>query len=133
LSSFCYLQQNQEGATPAMIAPMVGGVKDSGGTKHPAEMALSGSPSVLFDAVVVLSGPDGDKALSVNPDAVGFLMDACRHLKAIGLSGVPALAAKTQVSNQPGVTGLGAARDIQKFLEFTRNGKMWERETARSA
>jgi len=120
----------KEGATPAIIAPMVGGVKDSGGTKHPAEMALSGSPSVLFDAVVVLSGPDGDKALSVNPDAVGFLMDACRHLKAIGLSGVPALAAKTQASDQPGVTGLGATKDIQKFLEFARNGKVWEREPA---
>jgi catalase len=107
---------------------MVGGVKDSGGTKHSAEMALSGSPSVLFDAVVVLAGPDGDKALSGNPDAVGFLMDACRHLKAIGLSGVSALAAKTQASDQPGVIGLGATRDIQKFLEFARNGKVWERE-----
>jgi catalase len=118
----------KEGATPAIIAPMVGGVKDSGGTKHSAEMALSGSPSVLFDAVVVLAGPDGDKALSGNPDAVGFLMDACRHLKAIGLSGVSALAAKTQASDQPGVIGLGATRDIQKFLEFARNGKVWERE-----
>jgi len=36
----------KEGATPAIIAPMVGCVKDSEGTKHHAEMALSGSPSV---------------------------------------------------------------------------------------
>jgi len=120
----------KEGATPAMIAPMVGGVKDSEGTKHPAEMALSGSPSVLFDAVIVLAGPDGDRALSGNPDAVGFLMDACRHLKAIGLSGVPGLAAKTQIDGEAGVIDLGLARDIQKFLELARNGKIWEREPA---
>jgi catalase len=120
----------KEGATPAVIAPKVGGVTDSEGTKHPAEMALSGSPSVLFDAVVVLAGPDGDKALSENPDAVGFLMDACRHLKAIGLSGVPGLAAKTQAAGLPGVTDFGSPKDVQKFIDFARNGKVWEREPA---
>jgi catalase len=120
----------KEGATPAIIAPMVGGVKDSEGTRHPAEMALSGSPSVLFDAVVVLAGPDGDKSLSGNPDAVGFLMDACRHLKAIGLSGVPGLTAKTRVDGEAGVTDFGSSKDIQKFVDFARSGKIWEREHA---
>jgi len=120
----------KEGATPAIIAPRVGGVKDSEGTKHPAEMALSGSPSVLFDAVVVLAGSDGDKALSGNPDAIGFLMDACRHLKAIGLSGVPELTAKTQVGGELGVTDFGSTKDVQKFLDVARNGKVWAREPA---
>ena len=60
-------------------------------------MALNGSPSGLFDAVVVLAGPDGDKALAADPDAVGFMMDAGRHLKAIGLAGIPDLEARTQV------------------------------------
>ena len=96
----------KEGATPAIIAPKVSGVMDSEGNKHPADMALSGSPSVLFDAVVVLAGAEGDKALSGNPDAIGFLMDACRHLKAIGLSGVPGLAMKTKVGGEAGVTGI---------------------------
>src|SRR6202167_3298674 len=50
----------KEGAAPAIIAPKVGGVIDSTGTKLAAEVALSGSPSVLFDAVVVLAGPAGD-------------------------------------------------------------------------
>lgn len=52
----------KEGATPGIIAPRVGGVKDSAGTKHAAEMALRGSPSVLFDAVSVLSGPAWTRA-----------------------------------------------------------------------
>ena len=120
----------KEGATPAIIAPKVGGAKDSKGTKHPAEMALSGSPSVLFDAVVVLAGSDGDRALSANPDAVGFLMDACRHLKAIGLSGVPELTAKTQVGGQAGVVDLGSAKAIPTLVDLARNGKIWERDHA---
>jgi catalase len=120
----------KEGATPAIIAPMVGGVKDSKGAKHAAEMALSGSPSVLFDAVVILAGPDGDRELSSNPDAVGFLMDAHRHLKAIGLSGVPELAAKTNVGGEVGVTDVGSIKDFQSFLDFARKGKVWEREPA---
>jgi catalase len=130
LENALVIATKKEGATPAIIAPMVGGVKDSEGIKRPAEMALSASPSVLFDAVVVLAGSDGDKALSGNPDAVGFLMDACRHLKAIGLSGVPELAAKTQIGGEAGVTNFGSAKDVQRFLDFARNGRVWEREPA---
>ncbi len=120
----------KEGATPAIIAPKVGGVMDSTGKKVVAEMALSGSPSVLFDAVAVLAGANGDKALSVEPDAISFLMDADRHLKAIALAGVADLAKRTHVSGVVGVTELGGSGDISKFIEFARNGKVWERDTA---
>jgi catalase len=120
----------KEGATPAIIAPKVGGVMDSTGKKMAAEMALSGSPSVLFDAVAVLAGANGDKALSVEPDAISFLMDADRHLKAIAFAGIPTLAKKTQVPGIVGVTELRGAGDISKFIEFARNGKVWKRDTA---
>jgi catalase len=117
----------KEGAKAAIIAPKVGGVEDGGRTKHAADMALNGSPSVLFDAVVVLAGPDGDKHLMENPDAIGFMMDACRHLKAIGLSGVPDLAARTRVSGMPGVVEFKALQDIAGFIELARGGKIWAR------
>jgi catalase len=120
----------KEGATPAIIAPKVGGVTDSSGKKMAAEMALSGSPSIFFDAVAVLAGAAGDKALSVEPDAVSFLMDADRHLKAIAFAGIPTLAKKTQVPGVVGVTELRGAGDIAKFIEFARNGKLWKRDTA---
>jgi len=120
----------KEGATPAIIAPKVGGVLDSTGKKMVAEMALSGSPSVLFDAVAVLAGPHGDKALSAEPDAVSFLMDADRHLKAIALAGVAGLAKKTHLDAVVGVTPLAGSGDISQFIEFARNGKVWERDTA---
>ncbi len=118
----------REGATPAIIAPKVGGVEDSGGTKHPAEMALRGSPSILFDAIAIVAGPAGDKGLAANPDAVSFLMDACRHLKAIGLSGVPDLAAKAHAASLVGVTDLDNTRNVAQFIDFARQGKVWERE-----
>ena len=120
----------KEGATPAIIAPKVGGVTDSAGKKIMAEMALSGSPSIVFDAVAVLAGPAGDKSLSAEPDATSFLMDADRHLKAIAIAGVPTLAKKTHVDGVVGVTDLRANGDVSKFIDFARNGKVWERDTA---
>jgi catalase len=120
----------KEEATPAIIAPKVGGVVDSGGKKLAAEMALSGSPSVLFDAVAILAGPNGDKSLSSDPDAITFLMDADRHLKAIALAGVSGLTKKVQTSGVPGIIELRGTGDISKFLDFARNGKVWERDTA---
>jgi catalase len=120
----------KEEATPAIIAPKVGGVMDSAGKKVMAEMALSGSPSVMFDAVAVLAGGAGDKSLSAEPDAVSFLMNADRHLKAIATAGVSNLAKKTHVEGVVGVTDLRGKGDISKFINFARNGKVWERDTA---
>jgi catalase len=118
----------KEGARAAIIAPKVGGVEDSTGTKSAADMALGGSPSVLFDAVVVLAGPAGDKALANNPDAVDFLMDASRYLKAIAHAGMPELAAKTQLAGLPGVVELKGPKDTGTFIDFARNGKVWDRD-----
>jgi catalase len=118
----------KEGATAAIIAPKVGGVEDSAGTKHPAHAALRGSPSVVFDAVVVMAGPSGDSALESDPDAIAFLTDALRHLKAIGLAGVPGLAAKASVTGTHGVTEIRGTKTIPVFIDFARRGKVWERE-----
>ncbi len=114
----------KEGAVAAIIAPKIGGVADAKGTKHAADGALNASPSVVFDAVAVVAGPAGDKVLTADHDAVGFLMDASRHLKAIYLSGVLSLATKAHVIGQAGVTD-----DLAKFIDFARKGKVWERDT----
>jgi len=116
----------KEGARAVMISPKVGGVLDNAGALHAADAALNTSPSILFDAVAVLAGPDGDAALSQNPDALGFLMDACRHLKVIGCSGIPQLTANTRINDQPGVVTLKNAAD---FLDLARKGRVWDRES----
>ena len=120
----------KEEAAAVIIAPKVGGVEDWAGTKQAADAALSGSPSVLFDAVVILAGPDGDMQFSADPDAISFLMDASRHLKAIGLAGVPALTAKVAAGGV-GIVEFSAEKDIHKFIEFARNGKVWERDPSK--
>jgi hypothetical protein len=84
----------------------------------------------MFDAVAVLAGPAGDKSLSAEPDSISFLLDADRHLKAIAVAGAPNLAKKTHVDGVVGVTDLRANGDISKFIDFARNGKVWERDTA---
>ena len=100
---------------------------DATGAKHPADVALAASPSVLFDAVAVLAGPDGDAELTKNPDAIGFLMDACRHLKVIAIAGVPTLSQKTAVDGVTGVLPIGNPKDIAGYIKLARNGKVWER------
>jgi catalase len=118
----------KEQATAAIIAPKVGGVSDSLGKKHPAQMALSGSPSVLFDAVAIISGDVGDKSLASNPDAITFLIDAIRHLKAVGLSGAVVLSNKANAADTVGVTEISSAKGVASFIDFARNGKVWDRD-----
>ena len=80
--------------------------------------------------MAVLAGSAGDKSLSADRDAISFLMDADRHLKAIALAGVSNLAKKTHVEGVVGVTDLRGNGDISKFVGFARNGKVWEHDAA---
>jgi catalase len=116
-------------ATVALITSKAQGEYDSSDTLQPGEMALRGAPSVLFDAVVILSGPKGDKELETNPNAVSFLMDAFRHCKAIAWSGIPTLATKAQLASGEGLIDLDDEDDLQDFIEAAHRGRFWERES----
>jgi catalase len=118
-----------EGAKVAVVAAKIQGEFDSEKKLHPADMALRASPSVLFDAVVVLAGPEGDKKLASDPNAVGFLMDAKRHCKAVGFSGIPSLAKKSGVEEEPGVIAFNGKAGAKDFVSAGRTGRFWERET----
>lgn len=118
----------KEGAKTAIVAAKIQGEIDSGGNTHVADMALRASPSVLFDAVVVLSGPEGDKKLAGDPNAVAFLMDADRHCKAIGWAGVPGLAGKAGLKESEGMVPLAAKSAIKDFIKEARIGRFWDRE-----
>jgi len=118
----------KEGAMLTIIAPKVAGVADSAGVNWPADAALAASPSILFEAVAILAGADGDALLAANPDAVGFVMDADRHLKSIGLSNVPNLRKKSGLEVSAGIVDLGHAKKVADFIGFAKLGKVWERE-----
>src|SRR5690242_7631119 len=59
-----------------LIAPAVGGVTTSDGAAVAADEKIDGAPSVLYDAVVVLTDPDGAAALAELPPARDFVNDA---------------------------------------------------------
>ncbi len=72
-----------EGGTVFTIAPKVGPLQLKGGTMQ-ADGQLAGSPSVLFDAVGMILMPEQAEKLAKDSAALGFVMDAFAHLKAIG-------------------------------------------------
>lgn len=118
----------KEGAMLTLIAPKAGGAADSAGVIWPADGALAGTPSILFEAVAIMGSAAGDSMLAADPDAVSFAMDAKRHLKAIAMSNIPALAKKADLNEAAGIVQIQNAATIEKFLSFAKLGKVWERE-----
>ena len=109
------------GATAFTIAPKVGGVKLTSGERK-ADGQLAGSPSVLFDAVALVLAPEAAKKLARDSAAVGFVMDAYGHLKAIGHNdGARSLLDRAGVETDAGITDLAG---------FTKAATLryWERE-----
>jgi len=124
-------QIENEGAKVAVVAAKIQGETDGNGKSHPADMALRASPSVLFDAVAILAGPDGDKKLSADPNAQAFISDARRHCKAVGFSGIPTLIKRTGVGEEPGIMELSTKAGPKPFIVAAKAGRFWEREEER--
>ena len=73
------------GVHAKLLAAHMGEVHADDGSALPIDATFSGLPSLTFDAVLV---PDGNiDALLLRGDACYFLLEAYKHLKAIGLSG----------------------------------------------
>jgi catalase len=121
----------KEGATLAIIAPKVGGVKTTAGKSLPADHALSAAPSIFFDAVAIVSSADGVAALVQEAAAVDWVRDAFSHLKVIGYdeSATPLL---EQAAITPGVDGgvvaFSARAGIAEFIAAAKLQRIWERE-----
>lgn len=122
-------QIENEGARAAIVASKIQGEMDAHGHLVHADMILCASPSVLFDAVVILAGPEGDKKLSDDPHAIGFIMDAQRHCKAVGFAGIASLAKAARLKKEPGVVEIAGKTDVKRFVNAARTGRFWERES----
>ena len=75
------------GGAVEVVALAVGGATLSDGSVLEAKQAVAGGPSVLYDTVAIVTGPDGGTALADEPAARDFLTDAFTHFKVIGLGG----------------------------------------------
>ncbi|GAA4392426.1 hypothetical protein GCM10023153_11420 [Ornithinibacter aureus] len=137
-----------DGAKAAVVERLVAGVKSAGGVVEvvaltvggawlsdhsilQAKQAVAGGPSVLYDAVAVVTGAAGGSALADDPAARDFLTDAFTHFKVIGLGGdTDALVAAC------GLTGslddaclpVGTAAEAKAFVTRLGGPRQWERD-----
>ena len=121
-------QIQKEGATAAIIAPTISGIKDSKGKAVVCDEAISGAPSVLFDTVVLLPAKAaGD--LAKNPATMNFIRDAFNHLKFIAFNpDAKSLIEKAQIKVDEAVVQVSSASDVKGFLNKAKNLKLWARE-----
>ena len=73
------------GARISFVSQKVGGAKLSDGSMQKADGQLAGTPSLVFDAVVITTGKEGFDKLIDDPAALEFATLAWSHLKALGL------------------------------------------------
>lgn len=120
-------------AVPAVvefIAPTVGGVTLSDGSRLPAHHKVDGGPSVLFDAVALVVGDEGALSLLKLPPARDFVADAYAHYKYIGFT-EPALKLM-QKAGLPedlddAIVPLKRAGDAKAFLKACAALRFWDR------
>ncbi|MGB3222930.1 MAG: catalase [Desulforhopalus sp.] len=129
------LQQavDAEGAMMEIIAPHIGGVRDSKGKLLKVHQKVDGGPSVLYDAVVILPSKEGARMLAKNSTARDFVSDAFAHCKFIGFNEVTKPLLKSAGINKKldkGCKLLDTTAAAKEFLDLCRDLRLWERETA---
>lgn len=114
-----------------LIAPKVGGVTADDGSSIEANHMIDGGPSVLFDAVVLLTSHQAIDDLVKEAAARDFVADAFQHCKYIGYdqSAMPLLE-KAGISGQldEGTIPLSDSKDIEAFVEKLGKLRVWGRE-----
>lgn len=119
------------GGLVEVVALAVGGARLSDGTVLEAKQAVAGGPSVLYDAVAVVTGPAGGTALADDPAARDFITDAFTHFKVIGLAGdTDALVAAAGLdgSLDAACLPLGTAAQAKAFVKRLAGPRQWERD-----
>lgn len=120
-----------EGAEMAVVCRKIGGVTLSDKVKLPADHALSAAPSVIFDAVAILTSDEGASELAEEAAAIDWVRDAFGHLKVIGLNGPSvALLNKAGLSGMfdEGVITIEDAAGIEAYLNTAKQQRIWDRE-----
>jgi catalase len=120
-----------EGGTLALVTPQVGGVKDSTGALVKGDAKIDGGPSVLFDAVALLTSEEGARLLAEEATARDFVSDAFAHCKFIGYvaAAQPLLqAAGIADKLDDGCVALDGPSAIKALLQKCYEVRFWARE-----
>ncbi|WFR94801.1 catalase [Rhizobium tumorigenes] len=114
-----------------VIAPKVGGVTASDGKWLAAHQMIDGGPSVLYDAVMLLTSPEGTEELLREATARDFVADAFSHCKYIGyVDAALPLMQKAGIADalDEGTISLSAPGDLAEFFEEIGKLRVWGRE-----
>jgi catalase len=115
-----------EGASVKIVAPRIGGVKLRGGKVLAVDGQLAGTPSVIFDAVALVTSDEGCAQLIGDSAAIDFVHNAFVHLKAIGFTAeAQPLLDKASVAPDAGIVDLRSGTDA--FIPLART-RQWDRE-----
>ncbi len=115
----------EEGARVMIVATKIGGAKLADSSILKADGQLAGTPSIVFDAIVLILSDDAAKALTRDTAAIDFVHDAYGHLKAIGVAqGGRRLLLAANVEPDAGVVELG---DLGRFISAAKT-RQWTRE-----
>ncbi|MBW9118104.1 catalase C [Rhizobium cauense] len=121
----------KEKAVFEVIAPKVGGVTASDGSWVEADHMIDGGPSVLFDAVALLTSEEAMDDLVREATARDFVADAFQHCKFIGYdkSALPLLEkAGIADSFDEGIVALPGEKDVALFVKELGKLRIWGRE-----
>jgi catalase len=94
-------------------------------------MALSGAPSVFFDAVAIFASVEGIKPLLKNSAAIDWVRDAFGHLKVVGYTAAAqSLFEKAGIADDldEGVIELDARKSVGRYIEAAKQQRVWDRE-----
>jgi catalase len=115
-----------EGARVKIVAPKIGGVTLKSGKILKADGQLAGTPSVIFDAVVLVVSTEGCARLLGEGAAIDFVQNAFGHLKAIGFTvEAQPLLDRAGVQPDPGIVDLGEGAG--RFIAPAQT-RQWDRE-----
>jgi len=121
----------KEKAVFELIAPKVGGVKASDGSWIEVHHMIDGGPSVLFDAVALLTSAEAMDDLVKEATARDFVADAFQHCKFIGYdkSAMPLLD-KAGIADalDEGVIALPGDEGLDGFVSSLGKLRVWGRE-----
>ena len=113
------------------MAPKIGGVTLSDGTKVAAKQKIDGGPSVLFDAVAVVVSDEGAVLLAGYAVTQDFVRDAFGHCKFIGLTKeAEPIFVKGGIADllDDACIPLAGAKDAAPFVDAIAALRFWPRE-----
>lgn len=113
-----------------IVAPKIGGVRTSDGSRVQAQQTIAGGPSVLFDAVAILISEDSISQLVNDPAARDYVSDAYAHSKFIAYNS-PALDLIKGVLGDrnldDGFFEIGSSKDCKNFIQNCGKLRYWPR------